>query len=160
VPDDTQRAETIYAQRVQAYRREAVAWTARFNRVANLRLVAFIASAACLIWGILQAAALIITAGVVFGVALVLLVRHHRELGRRRERAVALQVTNQVALERLRRHWSSVPLRHTERADAAHLYALDLDLFGHASIMHLLDTTTTPMGRATLTRWLLQTTFV
>jgi len=156
VPDDATPPETIYIQRVQAYGREAEAWTARFNRVANLRLVAFAASAACLIWGILQAAPLVIAAAVIFGVALVLLVRRHREIGRRRDRANGLQVANQVALERLRRHWSNVPLRHTERADAAHLYALDLDLFGHASIMHLLDTAATPMGRATLARWLLE----
>jgi hypothetical protein len=156
VPDEAQRPESTYAERVQAFAREAQAWTARFNRVANLRLVAFAASAACVIWGILQAATLAIAAGVVLGVVLVMLVRHHRELGRRRDRAVGLQAINQVALERIRRYWNGVPLRHTQRADAAHLYALDLDLFGHASIMHLLDTAATPMGRATLARWLLE----
>ena len=40
-------------------------------------------------------------------------------------------------------------------ADAEHPYAADLDVFGRASLLHLLDTTRTPMGQATLTRWLL-----
>jgi MutS domain V len=62
---------------------------------------------------------------------------------------------NLEALERLGRRWQHIPLRHSLRPDPLHLYAADLDLFGHASLLHLLDTTTTWMGQATLVRWLL-----
>ena len=89
-----------------------------------------------------------------FGIAFVALVQRHRVLGRRRERAIALQAINQQAMRRLRREWDAVPVRHSPQVEAAHAYAADLDLFGHASLMHLLDTTGTSMGGATLARWL------
>jgi hypothetical protein len=114
-----------------------------------------VAASACLIWGISQAAPLAIGGGLVLGAAFVVLVRYHRLLGLRRDRATALHAINTEAIARLGRRWQNVPVRHTVQADRLHPYAADLDLFGHASLLHLLDTTRTSMGQATLTRWLL-----
>jgi hypothetical protein len=144
----------VYAARAEAFRLEAVDSTRRFNRIANLRLAAFVGSAACLIWGLAQPAPLALGAGLLLGGAFVLLVRYHRQLGRGRDRATALQQINVEAVERLHRRWQNVPLRHAFQPDRLHPYAADLDLFGHASLLHLLDTTRTSMGQATLTRWL------
>ena len=148
----------VYAARAEAFRLEALGFTVRFNRFANLRLAAFVASAACLIWGVSQSSPVAVGAGLVLALALaafVVLVRYHRFLGSSRDRATALHQINVEAVERLRRRWQNVPLRHTLQADRLHPYAADLDLFGHASLLHLLDTTRTSMGQATLARWLL-----
>jgi len=80
----------VYAARAEAFRTEALDLTARFNRIANLRLVAFVASVACLIWGFSQAQAqtqtapVALVAGLVLAGAFVALVRYHRRLGLRR----------------------------------------------------------------------------
>jgi hypothetical protein len=148
--------EAVYAARAEAFRTEAIGLTVRFNRLANLRLVAFLAAAVCLIWGLSQAAPAAIGGGLVLGAAFVALVRYHRILGLRRDSASCLAAINMEARERLARRWQNVPLRHVVRADPQHAYAADLDLFGHASLLHLLDTTRTSMGQATLARWLLE----
>jgi hypothetical protein len=127
----------------------------RFNRFANLRLGAFVVAAASLIWGVSQVAPVAVGCGIVLSAAFVGLVRYHRRLGLRRDRATALCQINVEAIERLSRRWQNVPVRHSVRADRLHPYAADLDLFGYASLLHLLDTTRTSMGQATLARWLL-----
>jgi hypothetical protein len=147
--------EGIYLARAETFADDARALTSRFDRVANLRLLAFIACAACLIWAVAQAAPVALAAGLVLGVAFVVLVRYHGSLGRARDRAAALRDVNLEAIERLARRWQNVPLRHTLQPDRLHPYAADLDVFGHASLLHLLDTTRTWMGQATLARWLL-----
>jgi hypothetical protein len=145
----------VFGARAEAFRTEAAECTLRFNRIANLRLVAFVATAACLIFGVSQAAPVALGAGLVLGVVFVVLVRDHRRIGLRRDRATALHAINAEALARLGRRWADIPLRHSLQADRLHPYAADLDLFGQASLLHLLDTTRTSMGQATLARWLL-----
>jgi len=147
--------QAVYAARAEVFRVQACHWQARFNRFANLRAIAFVASATCLIWGFSQAAPAGVGVGLALGVAFVLLVRYHRLIRLRRDRATALRDINSEALERLARRWQHVPVRHTLEPDRLHPYAADLDLFGRASLLHLLDTTRTPMGQATLARWLL-----
>jgi hypothetical protein len=145
----------VYAARTERFRADAIGLTARFNRFANLRLAAFVATAACLIWGVAQNAPVALGAGVLLGAVFVALVRYHRLVRRRRDRAAALHDINVEALERLGRRWQYVPMRHTVQADRLHPYAADLDLFGPASLLHLLDTTRTEMGQSTLAGWLL-----
>jgi hypothetical protein len=145
----------VYAARAEAYTTQAAGYSRRFNRIANLRLAAFVAAAAALIWGVTQAAPVALGAGIVLGAVFIALVRTHRQIGLRRDRAIALHEINAEAVARLERRWPEVPLRHTLQADRLHSYAADLDLFGQASLMHLLDTTRTSMGQATLARWLL-----
>src|SRR5579885_2322398 len=62
---------------------------------------------------------------------------------------------NDEGLRRLRRDWSTLPLRQPKEGTPDHPYANDLDLLGHASLQHLLSTPTTGGGLATLQRWLL-----
>jgi DNA mismatch repair ATPase MutS len=45
-------------------------------------------------------------------------------------------------------------MRHTVRAGSDEPYAADLDIFGHASLFHLLDTLTTHTGETILASWL------
>src|SRR5205814_148599 len=63
---------------------------------------------------------------------------------------------NDEAGKRLTRSWSELPLRHTIRATPGDAYAADLNIFGRASLMQLIETVGTHMGEETLGRWLLQ----
>jgi hypothetical protein len=148
-------AEAIYRARAEAFNAEWLVLSGRFNLVANLRLAAFVAAAACLIWGIAGNTLVGIGLGVMLGVAFVGLVSYHRQLGRRRSRVSGLRDVNLESIDRLARRWDRIPLRHRTTADPRHPYAADLDLFGRASLLHLLDTTRTSMGQSTLTDWLL-----
>lgn len=58
-------------------------------------------------------------------------------------------------LARLRRDWAKLALRPAETGALPALNAADLDLLGHASLQHLLNTVTTPSGQDRLLRWLL-----
>ncbi len=148
--------EDHYRARHDRFARERDALTRRWNRVANLRLLAFLAAAGTLGYGVWQRSPIVAAAGVLLLGAFLFLVRHHGDLGRRRRRAAVLSDLNAEALSRIARDWDALPLRHTIRAAPGHPFAADLDLFGRASLLHLLDTTATPMGSVTLARWLLE----
>jgi MutS domain V len=151
----TSSRSTLYAARRDRFGAERNALTARWNRVANLRLVAFVAAAAGVVWAVWTGGWLpIVPAAVALG-AFVVLVVVHRRLGRERRRAGALFDLNDEAEQRVRRDWAKLPVRHAFRAEPDHPFANDLDLFGRASVYHLLETVTTTMGSARLRDWLL-----
>jgi hypothetical protein len=147
--------DSIYRLRAEAFGSQANSLNGRFNRVANARLVAFAASGTCLIFGFALGVAAALGVGLALGAVFVGLVRYHRQLGARRDRARGLRDVNAESIERLARRWEQIPVRHHASAPPRHAYAADLDVFGRASLLQLLDTTRTPMGQATLTHWLL-----
>src|SRR5690349_22843652 len=152
---DGQTPDAVYAERRERFAREAEALQARWNRVANLRLAAFLAAVACLGWGIYVRNWPLVGAGVLLLVAFLVLVRHHVMLGRARQRALEFVAISVEAGARRRRDWEALPLRSTFRAAGEHPYAADLDLFGRASLFHLLYPGGTALGEATLRDWLL-----
>ena len=128
---------------------------ARWNLVANARLVAFLAAAVAAAWGLWgRAAAGWVLAGLLFGVFVVLAIYHAR-LGRQRARLATLRAIQEEALARLDRRWSDLPMSWIPEAPPDHPYAGDLDIVGRASLFQLLDTTATRMGRESLADWLL-----
>jgi hypothetical protein len=145
---------TPYEVRHDRFAGERDALGRRWNRVANLRLLAFLAAAVALGFGIWNRAPVLIVAGIALLVLFGLLARHHADLGRRRRRAATLVEINREGIARFARDWNALPLRHVARAAADHPFAADLDLFGRASVNHLLDSATTPMGAASVARWL------
>jgi hypothetical protein len=70
-------------------------------------------------------------------------------------RYATLRSLCEQGLARLARDWSSLARRPVETGDLPALNAADLDLLGHASLQHLLNTVTTPSGQERLLRWLL-----
>lgn len=111
-------------------------------------------------------------APLILGVALVVgaaatLVRLGRVM-RVESRFDTLRAVNEEGLHRLRRDWATLPLRQPAVTTPAapgdrpadpyvdHPYAADLDILGHASLLHLLGTANTPGGQAVLRDWLLQ----
>jgi hypothetical protein len=69
-------------------------------------------------------------------------------------RAETLKAINEEADSRLERAWDDLLLRHSAAAEPDHAYAADIDIFGRASLFHLLDPALTPTGEATLAQWL------
>ena len=66
----------------------------------------------------------------------------------------ALVAINREGAARAVRSWTQLPDPDAVEVGEDHPYAHDLDLFGHASVMHLLGTVATAPGRETLSRWL------
>jgi hypothetical protein len=80
---------------------------------------------------------------------------YHAHLDMLRQRYALLWQVNDEGLHRLARDWSGLPQRASALAGPDHPYAADLDLVGHASLLHLLNMARTPIGQATLQRWIL-----
>lgn len=93
--------------------------------------------------------------GLTFGGFLVL-VAYHENLLRDQQRFRVLRNINAWALARLDRDWKSLPEPTIETSASQLATANDLDLFGHASLFHLLCTANTPVGRRVLRDWLLE----
>src|SRR5215204_454519 len=128
---------------------------ARWNLVANARLVAFLVAAAAAAWGLWGRAPVgWVVAGLFLGV-FVLLAAHHARLGKQRARLATLCAIQEEALARLDRRWGDLPMLWVPEVPPEHPYAEDLDIIGRASLFQLLDTTATRMGRETLATWLL-----
>lgn len=70
-------------------------------------------------------------------------------------RYVTLRSLCEQGLARLRRDWQALTLRPVESAGLPTVNAADLDILGHASLQHLLNTVTTASGQERLLRWLL-----
>jgi hypothetical protein len=128
----------------------------RFSVVRGALFLAFVAG---LIWILLNASYAgwehWIGTAVPLVIFLAVLPAHDRvvaEMGR----FAALRRLNEQALARLDRDWPALPMPFPPPAplgDASSV-ARDLDLFGRASLFHLLGTAHTPGGRATLGRWI------
>ena len=144
----------VYADRGDRFARERDARARRMDRVANLRLVLFLLAAAMLGWGLWQGATPILFAGFALLAGFAGLVAYHAHLYSEWRRYDELWRICDEALKRSARDWPVLPLRHTRAAPPDHPYAGDLDIYGHASLFHLLDTTGTGPGEETLAAWL------
>ncbi len=85
------------------------------------------------------------------------LVTYHEHLLSRLERHRLLRKIHRQAIARLHRDWSNLPEQPIDVPLPHQALARDLDLFGHASLYHLLCVANTPMGRRVLRDWLLDT---
>jgi hypothetical protein len=143
-----------YGARATAAAAQAARLDAVIDRVVNLRLAAFLAAAVCAGVAWWRGWPLLAVPAVAAAAAFVALVRWHGALSARHRRAVLRRRINDEALARLARDWDGLPPAEAAAPDD-HPYAADLDVVGRASLLRLLDTTTTPYGASALTGWLL-----
>jgi hypothetical protein len=147
-----------YGARAAQHRGRRDAELGRSRRISRMRLAVFLAAAAWLVWTLtgsadplrLGVAALLFT---VFGG----LVVWHARVEERAAWHDALRVASERALARVERRWDDLPA-----ADAPasvdlthHPFALDLDLFGRASLFQWLGPAATAGGSTQLAAWLL-----
>jgi energy-coupling factor transporter ATP-binding protein EcfA2 len=147
-----------YQDRRDRFRAEATILAAQAARLANVRLLLFLGLAVAAIWAYwadppLSYVLWAVAAGLT--VWFVVQVRRYRRVERRRRHLAGLADLADEALLRIARDWQQLPLRHEGRAEPTHPYANDLDLLGHGSLLHLLESTGTRLGESTLRGWLL-----
>lgn len=126
--------------------------------VSRFRLGIFIPGLALVLWALTHGgAALPLWSGLALLAMFAVLVGYHARIEERATWSEALRVANVRALARAERRWDDLP-----RADAPvgidltrHPYAMDLDLFGRASLFQWLGPAATPGGSGRLASWLL-----
>ena len=151
------RAAAARSGRDEAARRSA--WIAR------LRLATFIPGAGGVLWAITHGgAALPLALGLALLLSFGALVVLHARVEERIAWCEALYLVNMQALARIARAWDGLPPADAPDEDGRpgptllehHPYALDLDLFGRASLMQWIGPAATAPGTATCHRWLLE----
>jgi hypothetical protein len=155
----TEAARLHAAARTQA-EATAAALDRRMARVANGRVVTFLAAAAFAgatlfhrlpLWGYLPA--------LVAAIAYAVLAQRHDRLLRAEARARAEADYARRGLDRLEDRWHEHPVAESP-VGPEHPYALDLDVFGHGSLFQLLDECATALGQERLGAWLSRPTEV
>jgi hypothetical protein len=145
----------------EEYRRRLHALEARLtridvlaDRIASIRIVLAVVFIA-VIWWSTQSAPWFRYAWLVPLTLFVAAVIYHSRVRRSRARTDRAAAHYRVGLARIEDRWSGLGNPATELEDANHVYAADLDLFGHGNLFELLSTARTRMGERTLAAWLL-----
>jgi hypothetical protein len=87
--------------------------------------------------------------------AFILLVRKHERVIRQRDEAARAIAFHERGLARIEDRWPGTGEPGDRFRDDNHLYANDLDLFGHGSLFELLSIARTRAGEAKLAAWLM-----
>jgi MutS domain V len=147
----------VYAERHAGCLAEERRLAAVSLRLSIARGVTFACFLACLLLVLIAASRplrLPLTgAGAALAVFAVLALVHDRCL-RRLRRAEELRRIGREGLARLDRDWERLPLPSEPPRDRSLPLARDLDLYGRASLFHLLGTAHTPAAKALLRDWL------
>lgn len=127
----------------------------RWNLIANVRLVGFLALAVVgwLIWR--DQDPLLIALEVLIAAAVVVLVVQHRRMRLVRDGLQRLVDVNARSRDRALLAWDSVPVPPPSGTDRTHAYAYDLNIVGPASIAQRIGSPTTQHGWSHLYAWLL-----
>lgn len=147
-----------YAARREHFRNKNSDLARLANRLANLRLGLFLLMLAgglvvILLPGIAVAGWFLLAVGLIgFGLAVVRHEAAKTELCRTSEMAII----NQTALDRIDRRWSRLATVEVAKELVSLPEAIDLDLFGNASLFQLMNTTSSPGGRRALSHWLVE----
>jgi hypothetical protein len=148
-------AAAVYRERRERFGAERARLEGRLRGISYARLATFCAAVAVIVWALIASVPQGLAGALALGVAFLALVFYHASVAREHRRIATLEQLNAEALRRLARDWASLPVREAPPEAAAHPFATDLDLFGRASLFQLLGTISTPVGEATLGRWLL-----
>lgn len=146
-----------YAENAARHARARDQEAQRSDRISRLRLGAFLTGCAALGWMWSQGAGVVplgiaLGAFILFGMFVVL----HARVDQRMARHEALRVVNARALDRTARNWDALPGGDPPPGFSLtdHPFAVDLDLFGRASLFQWLGPAATPRGQSTLASWL------
>src|SRR5918993_5351913 len=150
--------EARYVERQQRYTRLRDEQRRRSAVLARLRLASFLPAMAALVWwlgfgGAVPAFGLTVALLLAFATLVVL----HARVEERAERFEALRVVNVRGAARLARDWDALPSAPPppDVSLEGHPYAVDLDVFGRASLFQWIGPGATEYGHRTLARWLL-----
>jgi predicted ATPase len=156
-PANEEAAADRYRAQEAAYAAERDREAARSRFVSNARLAVFLAGLGIAVFTLGGRSATHVAAWAAVGsagLAFIGLVVVHARIEDRRTWKAALADVNRLGRARIERSWDALPPPETPGVGVDHPYANDLDLFGHASLLQLLETGT-PAGRAQLVSWML-----
>jgi hypothetical protein len=149
------KARATYEQGRERRSREVAAFENRARAIGTARLTLAVVALVFiggLVWGRLGAwAGWAVAADVVAFVALVLV---HGRVHQARERSSAALRFHQRGLSRMEHAWEALPRGSERFKSAQHPFTNDLDIFGHASVMQLVDATETRFGEERLAKLL------
>ena len=149
---------------VEAYRQRAAAHSARRDAAARVstalsrwRLITFLPALGLLIWSASGAGVAALIAAVALFLVFAVLVVKHARVDERVAWFNALRTVNERGIARIERRWDGLPPGVVPAGISieGHPYAVDLDLFGRASLFQYLGPAATPDGAETLATWLL-----
>ncbi len=148
--------EARYRTRRDAFAAAERQIQSRDRLLTHVRTAAFLLAAALVGLGWLggHVRLLYVAGGLVFA-GFFALVTYHEHLLRRLQRDRLLRQINEQAIARMHRDWAKLPEIVVEIPAEHRSVSSDLDLFGHASLFHLLCTANTPTGRQVLRDWIL-----
>jgi hypothetical protein len=156
--DGSQPASGLHAQeyrrRLQALEAEIARLDVLADRISYVRIALAIVSVAAVWWSAQSATAPAYIWVIPIALFLAAVVYHSR-VRRTRARTDRAAAHYRLGLARIEDRWSGLGNPGTELDDAHHVYAADLDLFGHGNLFELLSTARTRMGERTLANWLL-----
>ena len=146
-----------YRERALEHDLEAARLGRRVRALGRIRLALFACAVGGLWWLGAQGRwdAAMLAATIVAGL-FTLLVARHRAARRRMRKSELMAEFNRQGIARIRRDWAKLPRPEAAPALQTHPYATDLDLFGHASLFHLIGICGTAPGKRTLSAWLLE----
>jgi hypothetical protein len=155
--DNGMAIETTYQQRAKKFLAAERRYAFQERMVMHLRVAVFFVAAALFAvgWNCREALWWYIAGGVA-AVGFSAAVAWHEYIRRQMLRNSMLRQINEQAIARLRRDWKGLPEMRVEVPPEHQAVAADLDLFGHASLFHLLCAANTPLGIRTLRDWFLQ----
>ncbi|HEX6898949.1 MAG TPA: hypothetical protein VF789_04515 [Thermoanaerobaculia bacterium] len=155
----TTTADAVYTQRRDAFAAEEARLARISFRFSSFRGVLFLLFVACLAVILVQSRMREWEwwAGAAFWfVAFMAVLPWHDRIIQRQRRQGELRKINEEGLLRIARDWERLPLLALpEPDDTERPVARDLNLFGRASLAHLLGTVHTPFGKSILADWLL-----
>ncbi|MXX55463.1 MAG: DNA mismatch repair protein MutS [Gemmatimonadetes bacterium] len=145
-----------YTERAERFDREAAERLGRVRVYGRLRLALFAAAVAGAWWLFVSGrggAAWLLLAAAAFLFAV--LVARQRAARRRMRRSELMSDFNREGIARVERRWGDLPSVPGATAARDHDYAVDLDLYGDASLLKLLGVCGTAPGWNTLQAWML-----
>ncbi len=147
----------LYRQRADGFGREMHRLAKRANRISHARVATFLAAAVCFLAGGLAGSGRAgwVAAGAAISAVFLGFVRWYGRTLAESERFGQLCQINHQAIARVRRAWGDMPAASAARPGDQEALAGDLDLFGEASLFHLVSMANTPIGIAVLSDWFL-----
>jgi len=153
----TDTIQTTYQQRAERFSTWERWYRIREQRVMHLRVATFAMAVALFVlgWRAEQGSLWFWASGAAIGLFFAW-VAYHEHIQSQIQRYAILRQINEEAIARLHRHWTALPETPVTVPPKHQAVSTDLDLFGHASLFHLLCSANTPLGIEILRDWLLE----
>lgn len=145
----------VYHARQEHFAALRDAYQRRSDQQGLVNVAAFLLAAAWVVLGLWQGSLAFYALAVLFLIGFMASYSYHARLDEQRRRYAELVAQNAEGVQRLARDWRTLPMPKYPPAPVDHPIATDLDLAGHAGLLHLLNTAHTPAGLATLQNWIL-----